>query len=126
MTTPPSEACLCVHCGTCYHAHGGGAAWGHEWRPIAVEATSAPEVTIGDKRAAPVLIDTATAVLISGRTEGTIYRWATERRLTRYGTKGHGNALWDHREIPTWDGKASPRPKPPAVKPQNFQDKPSG
>lgn len=74
---------------------------------------------------APILVDTATAAFAAGREEKVIYRWANEGRLTRHGGVGKGNARWDLREIPAWDGPDSgkPRPAPPSVKPKNFQDR---
>lgn len=74
---------------------------------------------------APMLVDTEAAALYAGLTIETIYRWGQEGRLTRYGGRGRGGARWDVRQIPQWDGPDSgkPRPRPPKVIAQNFQDR---
>lgn len=47
----------------------------------------------------PVLVDTEAAVEWSGRDRQTIYRWAREGKITRYGGRGNGAARWDIREL---------------------------
>lgn len=73
----------------------------------------------------PMLVDTEAAAYYGGVTIETIYRWAQEGRLTRYGGRGKGGARWDIRQIPQWDGPESgyDRPKPPKKIPKNFQDR---
>lgn len=64
----------------------------------------------------PILVTTEIAALHAGRPVRTIYRWATERRLTRHGTPGKGNARWNLREIPGWSPSSGrPQPPPPPV-----------
>jgi hypothetical protein len=74
---------------------------------------------------APMLADTEAAALYAGVGIETIYRWANEGRLTRYGGRGKGGARWDVRQIPQWGGPESgkPRPGPPKKLPKNFQDR---
>lgn len=57
------------------------------------------------------LADTEAAVLYTGRPRGTLYRWAHEGRITRYGTRSR--ALWDlDRLPPAVPGGALPPPPP--------------
>lgn len=64
----------------------------------------------------PILVTTEIAALHAGRPVRTIYRWANERRLTRHGTPGKGNARWNLREIPGWSPRSGrPQPPPPPV-----------
>lgn len=128
MTTPNSAPpdCRCAVCGVCYHDHRG---WHHQWEmttpkgdhPYMTTPNSAPTHT-GLER--PILVDTDAAAVYAGRRRMVIYRWAGEGRLTRYGTRGKGNALWDVRELTHWaSDSGDPMPSPPSVKPQNFQDR---
>lgn len=48
------------------------------------------------------LIDTEAACLYSGLSKATLYRWASEGKLTNYGGK-RGAARWDVRELPRYD-----------------------
>lgn len=114
MTTPNGAPrdCRCAVCGTCYHDHNG---WHHQWE-MATETVTPLD--------SPILVDTEAASVYSGRRVTVIYRWAGEGRLTRYGTRGKGNALWDVRELTHWSATSGfPMPGPPPVKPQNFQDR---
>lgn len=151
MTTPNGAPpdCRCAQCGTCYHDHAG---WNHQWEmttpkgdhpymttPNSASTADMPEVPVhlpgeGDRSGRPfvthtglerpILVDTEAAAVYAGRKVTVIYRWAGEGRLTRYGTRGKGNALWDVRELTHWaSGSGDPMPSPPSVKPQNFQDR---
>lgn len=57
-------------------------------------------------------IDTETALKWTGRpNRQTLYRWASEGRITRYGTPGA--ALWDILELPGKGHGGAPGPPPP-------------
>lgn len=49
---------------------------------------------------APVLVTATEAAEWTGRPVGTIWRWASEGRISRYGT-GKGTR-YDLRELPAW------------------------
>lgn len=119
MTTPNGAPpdCRCAVCGTCYHDHNG---WHHQW-----EMTTPNPAPTHTGLESPILVDTEAAAVYAGRRRMVIYRWAGEGRLTRYGTRGKGNALWDVRELTHWAGASCgvEMPPPPPVKPQNFQDR---
>lgn len=148
MTTPNGAPpdCRCSVCGVCYHDHKG---WHHQWEmttpkgdhPYMTTPNQAPggerwgyvDAALRDQVPTPpthtglerpILVDTEAAAVYSGRKVTVIYRWAGEGRLTRYGTRGKGNALWDVRELTHWAATSGdPMPNPPNVKPQNFQDR---
>lgn len=63
--------------------------------------------TYGDYRK-PRLVDTEAAEHWTSRPRGTLYRWATEGRITRYGTRGHWGARWDLDELPRYRHMCSP------------------
>ncbi len=120
MTTPNSAPpeCRCATCGTCYHDHTG---WHHQWQAAPAVEPGPPTHTGLES---PILVDTEAAALYAGRRVTVIYRWGVEGRLTRYGTRGKGNALWDVRELTHWSAdEGTHAPPPPPVKPQNFQDR---
>jgi hypothetical protein len=75
----------------------------------------------------PILVDTETAAHYVERSVWTIYRWASEGRLTRHGKRGRNGARWDLRELEQSQPRAGqPDPPPPpkiAGGDQNFQDK---
>lgn len=49
--------------------------------------------------AGPVLVDTKTAERCLGRPAGTLYRWASNGKVKRYGTRKQGGARWDLEEL---------------------------
>lgn len=60
-------------------------------------------------------ITTASAITWTGRSRQVLYRWASEGRITRYGTPGQ--ALWDVFELPARrSGSAAPPPPRRAVR----------
>lgn len=59
------------------------------------------------------LVDTATAVAYTGRPTGTLYCWASEGRVGRYGKPGRGGARWSLAELPQGlPGQPLPPPPP--------------
>lgn len=56
-------------------------------------------------------IDTAAATIYTGRRRQVLYRWASEGRITRYGSPGQ--ALWDVFELPVKGADGRPGPPPP-------------
>ncbi|WP_435111889.1 helix-turn-helix transcriptional regulator [Nocardiopsis synnemataformans] len=61
----------------------------------------------------PRLVDTEAAELYTGRPRTTLYRWAHEGRVTKYGTRGKGRALWNLNELPACPEGGTPPPPPP-------------
>lgn len=110
MTTPP-ETCegYCRACGSHYP---GMTTPPDDHPSLTTPPPTVVTTTTPPPLLKPVLVDTEAAALYAGRPPRTIYRWATERRLTRHGTPGKGNARWNLREIPGWN-PSSGRPKPP-------------
>lgn len=49
--------------------------------------------------AGPVLVDTKTAERCLGRKAATLYRWASEGKVKRYGSRKQGAARWDLDEL---------------------------
>jgi hypothetical protein len=59
------------------------------------------------------LVDTLSAVIYTGRPVGTLYAWASEGRVGRYGKAGKGNRLWSLTELPqAIPGQPLPPPPP--------------
>lgn len=59
------------------------------------------------------LVDTATAVAYTGRPAGTLYGWASEGRVGRYGKSSRGGARWSLAELPqALPGRSLPPPPP--------------
>lgn len=54
------------------------------------------------------LVDTEAAECWTRRPRGTLYRWASEGRITRHGTRGHWGARWDLDELPRYRHQCSP------------------
>ena len=52
--------------------------------------------------AGPVLVDTKTAERCLGRKPGTLYRWASTGKVTRYGGRRQGEARWDLDELKSY------------------------
>jgi excisionase family DNA binding protein len=76
-----------------------------------------------------ILLTTAEAAEYIGRSPWTVYRWASEGRLTRYGGRGRNNARWDAKELEcaAWDPRTGdPKPLPPPIKIQKDDPKLSG
>lgn len=56
-------------------------------------------------------VDTAAACAYTGRARQVLYRWASEGRITRYGSSG--TALWDVLELPGRGRDGKPGAAPP-------------
>lgn len=72
---------------------------------------------VGAPRTGPVLVPTEVACVHIGRPRTTLYRWAREGRIRRYGTRAE--RLWDLRDIKDqwWaPGVDAPFPDPPGVR----------
>lgn len=75
-----------------------------------------------DKR----LVDTDCAVMWTGRTRETLYRWAREGRIERHGRRTPQGARWNLNELPRYNHMCSlaclegkgcpPLPEPPLIR----------
>lgn len=61
--------------------------------------------------AGPVLVDTKTAERCLGRKPGTLYRWASTGKVTRYGGRKQGEARWDLDELKSYQETLDKRRK---------------
>lgn len=76
--------------------------WFHETPALMAHIRA---ITMGRSDARGRLVDTEAACLYTGKPRQTLYRWARENRITRYGTPE--KAMWDVLELPT-AGSAPP------------------
>jgi hypothetical protein len=58
-----------------------------------------------------VLVDTKTAERCLGRKPGTLYRWASTGKVTRYGGRKQGEARWDLDELKSYQETLDKRRK---------------
>lgn len=75
-------------------------------RALRMRHHSAGGVGVGER-----LIRTPEACLFTGQPRQVLYRWARERRITRYGDPGA--ALWDPLELPGKGPSGAPAKAPP-------------